>query len=60
MGIETPLNTISITLQNERERNQNDLSKQSASATPLLIKGTKPQVLSAQAQQIQKFKKKNK
>ena len=42
--IETPLDTISITLQNKRESNQEGLSKQTASATPPLIKGKKPRV----------------
>ena len=46
MGIETPLDTISITLQNKRKRNQENLNKQTANATPLFIKGKKPQVLS--------------
>jgi len=46
MGIKTPLDIIFITLQNERERNQKDLSKQIASATPLLIKDKKPYVQS--------------
>jgi len=46
MGIETPLNTISITLQNKRERNQKGSSKQMASAIPLFIKDKKLQVLS--------------
>jgi len=41
MGIKTPLNTISITLQDRRERNQESLSKQEASTTPLLVKGKK-------------------
>jgi len=44
MGIETPLDTMSITLQNKRERNQNGLSKQNANATPPLIKGKKPYI----------------
>ena len=38
MGIKTPLNTISIILQNKRESNQEGSSKQMASATPPLIK----------------------
>jgi len=38
MEIETPLNTISIALQDRRESNQKDLNKQVASATPPLIK----------------------
>ena len=49
MGIETPLDTMSIILQDKRENNQKDLSKQTASATPPLIKGKKLQVLSAWA-----------
>ena len=55
IGIETPLDIISIILQNKRERNQDSLSKQVTSATPLLIKGKKPQVPSTWAQRIQKF-----
>ena len=43
MGIETLLNTMSIALQNGRERDQEGLSKQIANATPLLVKGKKPQ-----------------
>ena len=46
MGIETLLDTMSIALQNKRERNQDDLSKQMASAIPPLVKDKKPQVLS--------------
>ena len=38
MGIETPLDTISITLQNRRKSNQEGLSKQTVSVTPPLIK----------------------
>jgi len=38
MGIETPLDTMSITLQNGRESNQEGSSKQMASATPPLVK----------------------
>jgi len=38
MGIETPLNTISIALQNGRESNQEGSSKQMASITPPLVK----------------------
>jgi len=52
MGIETPLNTMSITLQNERESNQKGLSKQTANATPPLVK--QPQ--SQWQQRIQNFK----
>ena len=51
MGIETPLNTMSIALQDRRERNQNSLSRQDASATSPLVKGTEPLW-------IQKFKSK--
>ena len=42
IGIETPLDIISIALQNRKERNQNGLSKQKASAIPPLVKGKKP------------------
>ena len=56
MGIKTPLKTMSIALQNKRERNQNGLSKQSASVTPPFIKDKKPQIPSIWTQQIQKFK----
>ena len=52
MGIETPLNTISITLQNGRESNQKGLSKQMASATPPLIKPLQSQW----QQRLQDFK----
>ena len=45
MGIETPLDIMSITLQNKRESNQNNSSKQSASTTPPLVKYIKPQIL---------------
>ena len=38
MGIETLLDTISITLQNRKESNQEDLSKQMANTTPPLVK----------------------
>jgi len=38
MGIETPLDTMSIVLQNGRESNQEGLSKQMANATPPLVK----------------------
>ena len=38
IGVETPLSTISIALQNGRESDQEGLSKQMASATPPLIK----------------------
>jgi len=38
IGIETPLNTISIALQDRRESNQEGLSKQTANTTPLFIK----------------------
>jgi len=46
VGIKTPLNTMSIALQNGKERNQNSLSKQSANITPPFIKGKEPYVLS--------------
>ena len=52
MGIETLLDTMSIALQNRRENNQENLSKQTANATPPLIK--KPQ--SQWQQKIQEFK----
>jgi len=55
MGIKTLLNTISITLQNRRERNQKGLNKQTANATLPLVKGKKPYIQSKWAQQIQKF-----
>ena len=42
MRIETPLNIMSIALQNGRERSQKSSSKQSTSATPPLIKHEKP------------------
>jgi len=38
IGIETLLNTISIALQDRRESNQKNSSKQMASTTPPLIK----------------------
>ena len=38
MGIETPLDIISIILQDKRERNQNNLNKQSANTTPPFVK----------------------
>ena len=38
MGIETPLDMLSIALQNGRESNQEGSSKQTASATPPLVK----------------------
>ena len=38
MEIKTPLDTMSIALQNRRESNQEGLSKQMASATPPLVK----------------------
>ena len=38
MGIETSLDTISIALQDKRESNQKGSSKQTASATPPLVK----------------------
>jgi len=41
IGIETPLDTMSIALQNRRKSNQKGLSKQMASTTPPLIQ--KPQ-----------------
>ena len=37
IGIKTPLDIMSIALQNKKERNQESSSKQMASATPLLI-----------------------
>jgi len=46
MGIKTPLDTISIALQDRKEKNQNGLSKQSVSATLPLIKGKKPYIQS--------------
>jgi len=42
VGIETPLDTMSIALQNRRESNQEGLSKYKASITPLLVKGKMP------------------
>ena len=42
MGIKTPLDTIFIILQDRRERNQEDSSKQTASAILLLIKDKMP------------------
>ena len=47
MGIKTPLDTMFITLQNKRERNQEGLSTKEANTTPLLVKGKKLQVLNA-------------
>ena len=44
MGIKTPLDIISITLQNKRERNQESLNKQTANTTPLFIKSKRPYV----------------
>ena len=41
-GIETPLDTISIALQDNRERVQSKLSNQEGSTTPLLNKGKRP------------------
>ena len=38
MGIETPLDTMSIALQDGRESNQKGSSKQMTSATPPLVK----------------------
>jgi len=38
MGIKTPLDIISIALQNGKESNQKGLSKHTASATPPLVK----------------------
>ena len=38
VGIKTPLDIISIALQDRRERNQKGLSKQMANTTPLLVK----------------------
>jgi len=52
MGIKTPLDIISIALQDKRERNQKDLSKQTASTTPPLIKPPQSQW----QQRIQDFK----
>ena len=57
MGIKTPLNTMSIALQDKRERNWKGLSKQNANVILPLVKGTKPPGLSQWAQQIQKFEK---
>jgi len=52
MRIKTPLDTMSIILQNRRESNQEDLSKQTASTTSSLVK-----ILQSQWQQrIQEFK----
>jgi len=45
MEIKTPLDIISIALQDGRENNQKSSSKQSASATPLFVKHVKPQIL---------------
>ena len=56
MGIETLLDTIFIILQDRRERNQDSLSKQNASAISPLVKGKKPYIQSKWAQRIQKFK----
>ena len=44
MGIETPLDTMSIILQDRREKNQKSSSKQEANVTPPLVKGKKLQV----------------
>ena len=44
MEIETLLDTISIVLQNKRERNQEGLSKQTTNATPPFIKDKKPYI----------------
>jgi len=55
MGIKTLLNMMFIALQDKREKNQNDLSKQNVSVTPPFVKGKKLQVPSAWAQWIQKF-----
>jgi len=52
IGIETLLDTMSIALQNGRESNQEGLSKQTASATPPLIKPPQSQW----QQRIQDFK----
>ena len=46
MGIETLLNTISIALQDRKERNQKGLNKQTVNATPPFIKDKKLYVLS--------------
>jgi len=43
VGIKTPLDIMSITLQDKKERNQKDLSKQMASTTSSFIKDKKPQ-----------------
>jgi len=52
MGIETPLDIIFIALQDGRESNQEDLSKQMASVTPPLVKTPQSQW----QQRIQDFK----
>jgi len=44
MGIETSLDTMSIALQNKKEKNQKSSSKQKANITPLFVKGTKPKI----------------
>ena len=41
MGIKTPLNTISIALQDRKKKNQKSLSKQNVNTTLPFIKGTK-------------------
>ena len=41
MGIKTLLNMMFIALQDKREKNQNDLSKQNVSVTPPFVKGKK-------------------
>ena len=41
MGIETPLDTMFIVLQNGRERNQKGLSKQDVNVILLFVKGMK-------------------
>ena len=39
MGIKTPLDTMTITLQNKRESDQENLSSHNNNATPLFNKG---------------------
>jgi len=42
IGVETPLDTMSIILQDRRESNQEGLSRHKANATPPLVKGKMP------------------